>query len=84
MKLVIQRVTNANVIVEKKVVGEIEQGLVVLIGISDNDTEATVKQMVHKIVNLRIFHDENNKRQTGACCGGFRRRGAEKRGGCAS
>lgn len=61
MKTVIQRVTNANVIVEEKVVGEIRQGLVVLIGISDNDTEATVKQMVHKIINLRIFHDENNK-----------------------
>jgi len=61
MKTVIQRVTNANVVVEEKVVGEIKQGLVVLIGISNSDTEETVKQMVRKIVNLRIFHDENNK-----------------------
>lgn len=61
MKTVIQRVTNANVVVEEKIVGEIKQGLVVLIGISDSDTEEIVKQMVHKITNLRIFHDENNK-----------------------
>lgn len=61
MKTVIQRVSSANVVVEGKIVGEIEQGLVVLIGVSDHDTEETVKQMVHKITNLRIFSDENAK-----------------------
>lgn len=61
MKVVIQRVTNANVVVDKKVVGEIEKGLVVLLGISNEDTESTVEQMVRKISNLRIFSDENDK-----------------------
>lgn len=61
MKVVIQRVSSANVVVEGKIVGEIEQGLVVLIGVSDHDTEETVKQMVRKITNLRIFSDENDK-----------------------
>lgn len=61
MKTVIQRVTNANVKVDNEIVGEIKQGLVVLLGVSDDDTEETVKQMVKKIVNLRIFSDENAK-----------------------
>ena len=42
-------------------VGKIEKGLVVLIGISDNDTKETINQMVRKIINLRIFSDENGK-----------------------
>ncbi len=61
MKIVIQRVTNANVVVNKEIVGEIKQGLVALLGISDEDTEETVRQMVHKMVNLRIFTDNNGK-----------------------
>lgn len=61
MKTVIQRVTNANVKVDNETVGEIKQGLVVLVGISDEDTEEIVKQMVRKIANLRIFTDDNGK-----------------------
>ena len=61
MKTVIQRVTNANVKVDSETVGEIKQGLVVLVGISDEDTEETVKQMIRKIANLRIFTDDNGK-----------------------
>lgn len=61
MKTVIQRVTNANVKVNSEIVGEIKQGLVVLVGISDEDTEEIVEQMVHKIANLRIFTDDNGK-----------------------
>lgn len=61
MKTVIQRVTSANVVVDNKVIGKIEKGLAVLIGISNNDTRETVTQMVRKIVNLRIFSDENDK-----------------------
>lgn len=61
MKIVIQRVTNANVKVNSETVGEIKQGLVVLVGISDEDTEEIVKQMVRKIANLRIFTDDNGK-----------------------
>ncbi len=61
MKVVIQRVTNANVVVNEKNVGEIGKGLVVLLGISDEDNEEIVQQMVRKISNLRIFSDENDK-----------------------
>lgn len=61
MKVVIQRVSNANVTVDKKIVGEIGKGLVVLLGISNDDTENTVGQMVNKISKLRIFSDENDK-----------------------
>ena len=61
MKVVIQRVNNANVVVNKEIVGEIEKGLVVLLGISNEDTENTVEQMVNKISKLRIFSDENDK-----------------------
>lgn len=61
MKIVIQRVLNANVKVEEKEVGKIEKGIVVLLGIDNNDIEEKVKQMVNKIVNLRIFSDEEGK-----------------------
>lgn len=61
MKLVVQRVSNASVEVEKNIVGEIEKGLVVLIGISDLDTKETVDYLIKKLVMLRIFSDENDK-----------------------
>ena len=61
MKTVIQRVSNANVKVNEQIIGEIEKGLVILLGISNNDTEKTIEQMAHKISNLRIFSDENEK-----------------------
>lgn len=61
MKTVIQRVSNANVTVNNEIVGEIQEGLVVLLGVSNEDTEDTVKNMVKKILNLRIFCDENSK-----------------------
>lgn len=61
MKIVIQRVRCANVTVNEKIIGEIEKGLVILLGISDADTQESVKQMVKKVSNLRIFSDENDK-----------------------
>lgn len=61
MRTVIQRVTNANVIVRDKIIGEIENGLMVLIGAEKNDTIEDVKWTVDKILNLRIFEDENEK-----------------------
>lgn len=61
MKTVIQRVTNANVKVHDEIVGEIKVGLLVLLGISDEDTEKEVEQMIRKLVNLRIFTDNNGK-----------------------
>ena len=61
MKLVVQRVLNANVVVDDNVVGSITNGFLVLLGISNEDTEATVEKMVKKLINLRIFKDENDK-----------------------
>lgn len=61
MRSIIQRVSSANVVVDNKIVGEIEKGFVVLLGISNEDTEETAKKMVNKITNLRIFSDENDK-----------------------
>lgn len=61
MRAVVQRVTDANVTVEDKVVGNIQGGLLVLLGVEDVDTEQDVEYMVEKITNLRIFEDEEGK-----------------------
>lgn len=60
MKLVIQRSKNSKVLVANKIVGEIDNGLVVLVGFTHNDTIETIKKLTKKLVNLRIFDDENN------------------------
>ena len=59
MKVVITRVTKANVKVENKLISEIKNGLLVLVGFTENDTEEKIEYMVKKITNLRIFDDEN-------------------------
>ena len=61
MKVVIQRVSQAQVSIDKKVYGAIKNGLVVLLGISENDNLDSIKWLSKKIVNLRIFNDENKK-----------------------
>lgn len=61
MKIVVQRVSKANVEVESKIVGEISEGLMLLIGICENDSEADADWLIHKILNLRIFSDEEGK-----------------------
>ncbi len=61
MKLVVQRVKNASVKVEGKTVGEIEQGFLVLLGVTHTDTKETADYLVKKLCNLRIFEDENEK-----------------------
>lgn len=61
MKLVVQRVTEASVTVENQTVGKIGKGYLVLLGVGENDTEATAKQLADKLVKLRIFSDENDK-----------------------
>jgi len=61
MKAVIQRVSEGSVTVDEKVVAEIGQGLVILLGIAPDDTVDLARQMVSKIANLRIFEDENEK-----------------------
>jgi len=60
MKVVLQRVTQAKVNVNKKIVGEIGLGLVLLVGIEDGD-RARVREIAKKILNLRIFNDQNSK-----------------------
>jgi D-aminoacyl-tRNA deacylase len=61
MRAVVQRVTNANVEVDHKVIGEIGKGLLVLLSVEDADTDDDIKYMADKISNLRIFEDENEK-----------------------
>lgn len=59
MKAVIQRVSNASVTIEDKIVGKIDTGLLILIGIEDGDTNEDIEWLCKKIINLRIFNDEN-------------------------
>ena len=61
MKFVIQRVTSANVKVDGKTVGTIGQGLMVLIGVGQNDTQADADKYLKKLLGLRIFEDEQGK-----------------------
>lgn len=61
MKAVIQRAKNASVTVNDTVVGKIDNGLVVLLGVTHDDTSEDVLYLVNKIINLRIFEDENGK-----------------------
>ena len=61
MKLVVQRVKKAKVTVEDKIVGEIDEGFLVLLGVKPTDTEKTADYLVKKLCNLRVFKDENDK-----------------------
>lgn len=61
MKFVIQRVTEASVTVDQKVIGEIQKGFMVLIGVSDSDNEEVADKMIRKMTGLRIFEDQEGK-----------------------
>ncbi|HIP97435.1 MAG TPA: D-tyrosyl-tRNA(Tyr) deacylase [Anaerolineae bacterium] len=61
MRAVVQRVTEASVTVEGRVVGEIGPGLVILLGVTHGDTEAEARYLARKIANLRIFTDAEGK-----------------------
>ena len=61
MRLVIQRVKKASVTVDENVVGKIEKGFLVLIGIKQGDTKEQADYLVRKLCNLRVFTDENDK-----------------------
>ena len=61
MKIVLQRVTNAQVDVDGKTAGKIGSGLLVLLGVGQGDTEKDCERLAEKIVSLRIFSDENDK-----------------------
>ena len=61
MKLVVQRVKNAKVEVENKIVGEINKGFMVLLGVKKGDTTKEADYLARKLCNLRVFEDENEK-----------------------
>lgn len=61
MKFVVQRVLQSNVEVDNKVVGKINKGYMVLIGIKQTDTKEIADYLINKLINLRIFEDENQK-----------------------
>lgn len=61
MRALLQRVTRGAVMVENATIGEIERGLVVLVGVTHDDTNETAAFLAQKIVNLRIFEDEAGK-----------------------
>ena len=60
MKVILQRVSSASVTISEKIVAQIDNGLLVLVGIEDSDSQVDIHWLCQKIVNLRIFGDENN------------------------
>ncbi|MBQ0152040.1 MAG: D-tyrosyl-tRNA(Tyr) deacylase [Chryseobacterium sp.] len=61
MKTVVQRVSQANVVVDGNTVGVIDKGFMLLVGIDENDEKSDADWLVQKILNLRVFADENEK-----------------------
>lgn len=61
MKFVIQRVKNASCTVDNQVIGEIQKGFCVFIGVSNEDTTEIADKMIKKLIGMRIFEDENGK-----------------------
>ncbi|CDE95306.1 MAG: D-aminoacyl-tRNA deacylase [Bacilli bacterium] len=59
MRVLVQRCDKANVKVDSNIVGSIDKGLMILVGFTEGDNFDTIKYMVDKIVNLRVFDDEN-------------------------
>ena len=61
MKVVIQRVTRAQVTVDNEIIGKIDKGYLVLLGVAQGDDKATAERIAKKLLGLRIFADENGK-----------------------
>ena len=61
MRVVLQRVNHAAVRIDGETVGQIQKGYLLLVGLAPDDTDEQLDWMVHKIVNLRVFEDENGK-----------------------
>jgi len=58
MKIIVQRVTNTSVTIDKKLYNEIKQGMLVLVGFTEGDNQENIDYLVKKLINLRIFDDE--------------------------
>ena len=61
MRAVVQKVSSSKVTVDEEVIGQINHGLLVLLGVTHDDTSKDVDYMVDKVTNLRIFEDEDEK-----------------------
>lgn len=61
MRVVLQRVSAAKVEIDSKIVGQIGSGFLLLVGVQEGDTQKEIDYLVHKIVNLRVFTDEQGK-----------------------
>ena len=61
MRAIVQRVSQASVTVENKIVGQIQKGLLVFLGIGNEDSDEDLDYLVSKVLGLRIFEDENHK-----------------------
>lgn len=59
MRILVQRSLESSVTVDNKIVGSIDRGLVLLVGFTHTDTETNINKLVQKVLNLRIFEDEN-------------------------
>ena len=65
MPFIIQRVSNSKVTIDNEIRGQIGKGFMVLIGVGESDTKKIADKMIHKMINLRIFEDENGKTNLG-------------------
>ena len=61
MRIIVQRSLHSSVTVDSKIVGKIEQGMVILVGFTHSDTIVDIDYMIHKLLNLRIFEDDNGQ-----------------------
>ncbi len=61
MKALLQRTSDANIKINNKIIAEINYGVLVLVGLEKNDTKTTVDKLTHKILNFRMFADNDNK-----------------------
>lgn len=60
MRILLQRSLDSNVVVDNKIVGQIDQGYVIFVGFTHDDDEKIIDKMINKIINLRIFSDSND------------------------
>ena len=61
MRVIVQRALNAKCIIDNKIVSQIDKGYMLLVSFTEGDNEAIINKMIKKIINLRIFEDENGK-----------------------